>query len=226
MPAWFKMKINTENTTPSTWVLQVFGKDWPNTTTVESKTVLPPGPILLVAKLRHRGIMPLAPSHTANWFRSSDGLCLAHRAVPSATVIIYCLFHLPTRSLLKWLVLVKEQPVLLCILVCEPVLSNTPGKKRKFSLLLICSFAGRCVVKWRERKARPGIRAQSFQSQLCLGLKASVLILQNFRCKRKLRILTSAVLEWIWYFVILNHKGFIKVMWFPVINCVISILML
>ena len=211
---------------PSTWVLQVVGKDWFNTTTVESKTVLPPGPILLVAKIRHRGIMSLAQSHTANWFRSSDGLCLAHRAVLSATVIIYCLFHLPTRSTPKWLVLVKEQPALLSILVCEPVLFNAPGKKRKFSLLLICSFAGWCVVKWRERKARPGIRTQSFQSQLCLGLRASVLILQNLRCKRKLRILTSAVLEQIWYFVILNWKGFIKVMWFPVINCVISILML
>lgn len=39
-------------------------------------------------------------------------------------------------------VLVNKQPVLLSRLLCEPALFNTPGRKREFSLLLICSFAG------------------------------------------------------------------------------------
>lgn len=106
MPTWFKTKINGEKTTTGTWVLKVVGKDRFNTTTVESRMVMLPGPILLVAKIKHRGVMELAQSHTACQCQNSDGLCLAHWAVLSATVMIYCPFHslrqLHTRMARSW----------------------------------------------------------------------------------------------------------------------------
>lgn len=93
MPTWFRMKINTENTT-HLWHLcfEIVPSNWFNIMTVESKFILPPCPILLVAKEKHRGIMWLAQSHKANQCRGWDGLCLAHRALVSAILIIVCIF--------------------------------------------------------------------------------------------------------------------------------------
>lgn len=91
-------------------VLKAVCRDWFNTTIVKNKIVLPLCPILPVGKIRHRGIMWLGWSHTANWCWAWDHLSLAHRAIVSPVLIIYCSFHpsawrpkQPHRSTPEWL---------------------------------------------------------------------------------------------------------------------------